>query len=37
MKGNSSALTLAVLATTLATAGHAQQLGQVSFKTSCTP
>jgi hypothetical protein len=36
MKWNSRPLTLTLLATALATAASAQQLGQVSFKTSCT-
>src|SRR6476619_554698 len=36
MKGNLRTLTLALLATALTTAAFAQQLGQVSFKTSCT-
>src|SRR5712675_1291616 len=37
MKSNLRNLTLALLASALATAASAQQLGQVSFKTSCTP
>ncbi len=37
MKRNLRKLTLALLASTLATAASAQQLGQVSFKTSCAP
>src|SRR6266436_3261471 len=36
MKRNLRTLTLALLASALATAASAQQLGQVSFKTSCT-
>src|SRR5437879_3295556 len=36
MKRNSRKLTLTFLASALATAVSAQQLGQVSFKTSCT-
>ena len=36
MKRNSRKLTLALLASAFATAASAQQLGQVSFKTSCT-
>src|SRR5262249_28024223 len=37
MKLNSGRFTLTLLATGLATAASAQQLGQLSFKTSCTP
>src|SRR5258708_14940 len=37
MKRNLRKLTLALLASTLATAASAQQLGQVSFKPSCAP
>src|SRR6266849_1827772 len=36
MKRNLRTLTLALMASALATAASAQQLGQVSFKTSCT-
>jgi hypothetical protein len=36
MKRNSRRVTLALVASALATAASAQQLGQVSFKTSCT-
>jgi hypothetical protein len=36
MKRNSRKVTLALVASALATAASAQQLGQVSFKTSCT-
>jgi hypothetical protein len=36
MKWNSRRLTLALFASTLAATASAQQLGQVSFKTSCT-
>ena len=37
MKPNSMMLTIALLGSALATAAAAQDLGRVTFKTSCTP